>query len=201
MVKMNAVNVDVLQVRLFFYAPLTSILFSGIQKTVAAFSAPPAAPAPAPGPVPPISALPPHLAIPNQNQHQYPTPTPQPMPPPYPPLNNVHNPTMNPYGNGIPPPNPGYNNPNPNPYGYPMPSAGGGGGGGGVGISEALASIPDDQKAMIMRVISMTPEQIALLPPQERASVLQLVGIFIFDESYVRYADEFYVPCHNFIFN
>jgi len=46
-----------------------------------------------------------------------------------------------------------------------------------VGLPETLASIPDDQKAMIMRVISMTPEQIALLPPQERASIIQLVRI------------------------
>ena len=48
------------------------------------------------------------------------------------------------------------------------------------GIPETLASIPEDQKAMIVRVISMTPEQLGLLPPQERASVLQLVrGFFL----------------------
>lgn len=29
---------------------------------------------------------------------------------------------------------------------------------------------------MIMRVISMTPEQINMLPPAERAGVIQLVG-------------------------
>ncbi|KIM82179.1 hypothetical protein PILCRDRAFT_820549 [Piloderma croceum F 1598] len=159
MVKMNAVNVDVLQ------------------KTVAAFSASPVAPVPVPGSVPPISALPPHLVVPNQNQHQYRTPTPQSVPP-YPPLSNAHNPPINPYGNGIPspsaPPNPLYNthNSNPSPYGYPQ--SGAGGAVGGLGIPETLASIPDDQKAMIMRVISMTPEQIALLPPQERASIIQL---------------------------
>ena len=88
---------------------------------------------------------------------------------------------MNRYGNEVPPPtlpNAGYSNhnSNPNPYSYPTAA----GGGGGVGIPETLASIPDDQKAMIMRVISMTPEQIGLLPPQERASIIQLVRTIIF---------------------
>ncbi|KAK0470029.1 uncharacterized protein EV420DRAFT_1634423 [Desarmillaria tabescens] len=39
---------------------------------------------------------------------------------------------------------------------------------------DILATIPDDQKAMIMHVIQMTPEQINALGPTERASVLQL---------------------------
>jgi cleavage stimulation factor subunit 2 len=39
---------------------------------------------------------------------------------------------------------------------------------------DALAAIPDEQKAMIMRVLAMTPEQIARLPPTERASIVQL---------------------------
>lgn len=55
---------------------------------------------------------------------------------------------------------------------------GGGLGGAGGGLTETLASIPEDQKAMIMRVISMTPEQIGQLPPQERASIVQLVRAF-----------------------
>ncbi|KAK2462888.1 hypothetical protein APHAL10511_005086 [Amanita phalloides] len=41
-------------------------------------------------------------------------------------------------------------------------------------LSEALANIPEDQKAIIMRVISMTPEQINMLPPGERATYIQL---------------------------
>jgi len=148
MVKINAVDVDVLQ------------------KTVASFSAPS-------GPVlPPTSALPPHLAA--QPQSQYRTSTPQSQPQ-YTALHTNHIPTINSYGNPVPPPvsqNFPYSNhvPDPNPYAYPMS----GSGGGVDGITETLASIPDDQKAMIMRVISMTPDQIALLPPQERASILQL---------------------------
>ena len=38
--------------------------------------------------------------------------------------------------------------------------------------------MPDDQKAIIVRVISMTPEQISQLPATERTNVIQLVRIF-----------------------
>ena len=42
-------------------------------------------------------------------------------------------------------------------------------------MEATLAAIPEDQRAAIMRVIQMTPEQIGMLPLQERASVVQLV--------------------------
>jgi cleavage stimulation factor subunit 2 len=42
-------------------------------------------------------------------------------------------------------------------------------------LPEALASIPDDQKALIIRVLSMTPDQINQLPPAERSNIIQLV--------------------------
>ncbi|KAF4608154.1 hypothetical protein EYR40_000498 [Pleurotus pulmonarius] len=42
------------------------------------------------------------------------------------------------------------------------------------GLEMILANIPDDQKAMIMRVVQMTPEQIRVLPAQERAGFNQL---------------------------
>jgi len=41
-------------------------------------------------------------------------------------------------------------------------------------LTDALASIPDDQKALIMRVLSMTPEQINTLPPTERTTYIQI---------------------------
>lgn len=100
---------------------------------------------------------------------------------------------MNPYANGSGPQNHNlnhnaqYGTPNPNPYAYPqsvppmpmpMGTGVGVGGGAGGGLPEMLASIPDDQKAMIMRVISMTPEEIGQLPLQERASIVQLVRPF-----------------------
>ncbi|KDR86020.1 hypothetical protein GALMADRAFT_132632 [Galerina marginata CBS 339.88] len=41
-------------------------------------------------------------------------------------------------------------------------------------LPEALAGIPEEQKALIMRVLSMTPEQINMLPPSERATYIQI---------------------------
>lgn len=41
-------------------------------------------------------------------------------------------------------------------------------------LPDALASLPEEQKAMIIRVIAMTPEQVNMLPPAERAGVVQL---------------------------
>ncbi|KAJ3901405.1 hypothetical protein F5879DRAFT_968334 [Lentinula edodes] len=41
-----------------------------------------------------------------------------------------------------------------------------------------LAAIPDDQKVMVMQILSMTPEQLALLPPQDRANIMQLKSTF-----------------------
>ncbi|KAJ4468277.1 hypothetical protein J3R30DRAFT_3560550 [Lentinula aciculospora] len=41
-----------------------------------------------------------------------------------------------------------------------------------------LAAIPDDQKAMVIQVLSMTPEQLAVLPPQDRVNIMQLRNTF-----------------------
>ncbi|KAH7923780.1 hypothetical protein BV22DRAFT_1035905 [Leucogyrophana mollusca] len=163
MVKMNAVDVQVLQ------------------KTLTSFSSTQAPPPPPP--VQPASAVPPHLS-------QYRTPTPQTSTPPSytPPTAPSHTPTPNMYsnGHGHTPQSQmrgGYGGPN---TGHGGPNAGYGGSNAGYGtppqapsygagvIPDALAAIPDEQKAMIMRVISMTPDQINRLPPTERASILQL---------------------------
>ncbi|KAF8435820.1 hypothetical protein L210DRAFT_851387 [Boletus edulis BED1] len=147
MVKMNAIDVQVLQ------------------KTLTTYSAnmPPPGPSAQPSAqVTPASAVPPHLS-------QYRTPTPQTHTPPH---YNGHGHTPQPpnqapyvaqgqgqYGpSGFgtpPPPTPQMNN---------------------VGLPDALTSIPEEQKAMIMRVIAMTPEQINMLPPPERAGIIQLVS-------------------------
>ncbi|KAF9266881.1 hypothetical protein L218DRAFT_955982 [Marasmius fiardii PR-910] len=37
-----------------------------------------------------------------------------------------------------------------------------------------LAEIPEEQRAMVIHVLSMTPEMISRLPPQDRANILQL---------------------------
>jgi len=42
------------------------------------------------------------------------------------------------------------------------------------GLSEALANIPPEQKALILRVVTMTPEQIRMLPAAERATYIQI---------------------------
>jgi len=39
---------------------------------------------------------------------------------------------------------------------------------------DPLAAFPEEQKALIMRVLSMTPEQINALPPTERSAYIQL---------------------------
>ncbi|KAF8838700.1 hypothetical protein BDN67DRAFT_971181 [Paxillus ammoniavirescens] len=147
MVKMNAVDVQVLQ------------------KTLASYSAnmppPPAPPTSqmttqAP-PVQPASAVPPHFT-------QYRTPTPQTHTPPHynghghtPPSQGAYMGQMQghyagPSGYGTPPPPPQM----------------------GVLLPDALASIPEEQKTMILRVIAMTPEQINMLPPTERSGIIQL---------------------------
>ncbi|KAI6024342.1 hypothetical protein EDC04DRAFT_2869490 [Pisolithus marmoratus] len=123
------------------------------QKTVTAYSASVPTTQPA---IQPVSAVPPHLA-----QHYNRTPTPQ-----------THTPTHY-NGHGHPP------QPQPQPqssaftgqiqygYGAPPPQQ-------PSILPDALASLPEEQKVMIMRVVSMTPEQISMLPPTERAGVIQL---------------------------
>ncbi|KIK97724.1 hypothetical protein PAXRUDRAFT_824646 [Paxillus rubicundulus Ve08.2h10] len=148
MVKMNAVDVQVLQ------------------KTLATYSAnmppPPAPPTSqmtiqAP-PMQPASAVPPHFS-------QYRTPTPQTHTPPQ------YN------GHGNTPPSQGpymaqmqSHYAGPSGYGTPPPAAPQMGG----LLPDALASIPEEQKTMILRVIAMTPEQINMLPPTERSGIIQL---------------------------
>ncbi|EGN93546.1 hypothetical protein SERLA73DRAFT_156149 [Serpula lacrymans var. lacrymans S7.3] len=150
MVKINAVDVQVLQ------------------KTVTTFSAGAQPQPPAQmQPLQPAPAIPPHLS-------QYRTPTPQAHTPPHAPS---HTPAPSLYSNGH------GRGPSSNTYSgtgsYPSPSNGyaappaGTGMGAGM-IPDALAAIPDEQKAMIMRVIAMTPEQIHQLPPTERANIIQL---------------------------
>ncbi|KAN0121616.1 hypothetical protein V8E52_003512 [Russula decolorans] len=41
-------------------------------------------------------------------------------------------------------------------------------------IPAALAAIPENQREVVLKLINMRPEEIAVLPPTERASVIQL---------------------------
>ncbi|KAI0305070.1 hypothetical protein BC826DRAFT_32170 [Russula brevipes] len=41
-------------------------------------------------------------------------------------------------------------------------------------IPAALAAIPDSQREVVLKLVNMRPEEVAMLPPAERASVMQL---------------------------
>ncbi|KAI6159297.1 hypothetical protein EDD17DRAFT_910244 [Pisolithus thermaeus] len=131
-----------------------------LQKTVTAHSTN-VPPQPA---IQPVSAVPPHFS-----QQYNRTPTPQ-----------THTPTHY-NGQG----HPSQPQPQPQPIAFTGQAQYGGGAGPATGygvppqqqssiLPDALASLPEEQKVMIMRVVSMTPEQISMLPPSERAGVIQL---------------------------
>ncbi|KAH9043689.1 hypothetical protein EDB85DRAFT_1911744 [Lactarius pseudohatsudake] len=44
----------------------------------------------------------------------------------------------------------------------------------GQNIPAALAAIPESQREVVLKLVNMSPEEIAILPPNERASVMQL---------------------------
>ncbi|KAI9454884.1 hypothetical protein BJY52DRAFT_1282552 [Lactarius psammicola] len=44
----------------------------------------------------------------------------------------------------------------------------------GQNMPAALAGIPENQREVVLKLVNMSPEEIATLPPNERASVLQL---------------------------
>ncbi|KAG5724383.1 hypothetical protein E4T56_gene16085 [Termitomyces sp. T112] len=175
MVKLNAVNFEVFQKTLAEFGTNSS-------SRQATNSIP--APTPKPSALPslqpsvsstPIPALPPHMQP--QAQHYrtgtppYPysnghTPPPQShQQPPYSQPSYQQPPASTAYGYNQPQPMyayPGYNAAAPAPQ--PAPTR----------LPDTLASIPEEQKALIMRVITMTPEQLNALPPQERQTYIQL---------------------------
>ncbi|KAF9055661.1 hypothetical protein BJ165DRAFT_1427813 [Panaeolus papilionaceus] len=181
MVQMNAVDIQVFQKTLaeFNTTNGAGMAASGVAPPV---PKPPIAPTP----------IPPHM----QAQYRNATPPIHTSTPPYPPYPNggqpPHHAPTPPVGYGAP-----YGQPQSQGYpSYPPPQAAYGHHGHGyppqvayggqpsqsqtampptpAGLPEALANIPDDQKALIMRVISMTPEQIHALPPAERSTYVQI---------------------------
>ncbi|KAJ2911378.1 hypothetical protein MD484_g9036, partial [Candolleomyces efflorescens] len=144
----------------------------------------------------PIPAIPPHLQPSSSHYaNPYRTATP-PHSTPTPPLMGGPPP---PQAYGYPPPsvNNGYGAPPPGAYpppGPPAPSYHGGGYPGypppaahapppaastiPPGLAETLAAIPEDQKQLVITVISMSPEQVLALPPQERATYVQIRATF-----------------------
>ncbi|KAG6864252.1 hypothetical protein C0991_011073 [Blastosporella zonata] len=172
MVKMNAVNFEVFQKTLADYGSTSKA---------------PAAAAPTPTPVSssytsasatPVPALPPHMHP--QAQH-YRTATPPSQAYPYsngrtppPPQQQQHGqapfqpaPVHAGYGYNQSQPTygyPGYSATPPAPVAQPMPA----------GIQSSLSGFPEDQRALLMRVITMTPEELNALPPPERQTYIQL---------------------------
>ncbi|EMD42181.1 hypothetical protein CERSUDRAFT_110724 [Gelatoporia subvermispora B] len=156
MVNVNVVNMDVVQKILASYSTVPS---SSTQPPPASISAPAPAVAPAPAIPPHLSHQPPHRSVtptyPSQPQHTgYPGPA-----------YAQHQPgPQNPYGAPPPPnaPGPSYGMQAPPPAALP------------ASLPPALVNIPDDQKALIMRVISMTREEIYQLPYNERDNIIKL---------------------------
>jgi len=66
-------------------------------------------------------------------------------------------------GSGGPAPVSHYNTPPPPPPQTTNPT-----------IPAALAAIPENQREVVLKLVNMRPEEIAMLPPTERASVIQL---------------------------
>ncbi|TFK65691.1 hypothetical protein BDN72DRAFT_889301 [Pluteus cervinus] len=185
MASMNAVNVDVCQKILSDYSASTGSIQPSLNPPAASSA--------------PLSAIPPHV---QSSSAPAPYRTSTPPTSHTPPISGP--PASYPYSNGQPssygqpPPSapPSYGG---QPQGYgggysqnPYVQAGGAAGGGypssGYGSSsyggppqppsavlpDTLAGIPEDQKALIVRVISMTPEQLNALPPQERSMYIQI---------------------------
>ncbi|KAJ7190209.1 hypothetical protein GGX14DRAFT_580017 [Mycena pura] len=161
MVSMDAINIQV---------------FQKILSDFSAASAPPPAPAALISAPAPLSAIPPHLqptSQPHSRGNTPPTQVPYQNPPQaaygYPPAHTPTPPTQG-YGPNRTPSvgyGGGYNSAPPADYGTPPRPA--------ATIPDVLANIPEDQRQMLMGVLSMTPEQINNLPPADRANILQLV--------------------------
>ncbi|KAL0952199.1 hypothetical protein HGRIS_008808 [Hohenbuehelia grisea] len=167
MVNMNAINFEVFQ--------KTLASFGGNNQDVK-----PAAPLP--------SAIPPHLAQAHAAPH-YRTSTPPAAAVSAPPHSGTNG-----HGFNHVPSQPGYGRPPPAGPSYAQPTAAHGHHAGypphvppyghappaapssapASNMSDSLAGMSDEQKAMLTRVISMTPEQISMLPPADRANIIQL---------------------------
>ncbi|KAF5352626.1 hypothetical protein D9756_006266 [Leucocoprinus leucothites] len=183
MVSVGAINVEVFQKTLAQYHESNA----RAQPTPSVPPVPPAAAS-----TPPISALPPHL------QSQYRTSTP-PTNAPTPPVGAYGYPGQPGYAppQGYPQPGgstPGYASygaqPQPQPgypsyppqagpspgYSAPPPSAAAGGRSqsGSAVRPDMLTAFPEDQKALIMHVVSMTSEQLNSLPPEQRNTYMQI---------------------------
>ncbi|ORX39570.1 hypothetical protein BD324DRAFT_614191 [Kockovaella imperatae] len=128
-----------------------------------------------------ITPLPPAAAAPPP-QSQYPPPPQQSSYPSYPPPGPPAQPSFPPppqHHQSYPPPQPAYGAPPPGPpggYGAPPPAA-------TPALSPAvqaqLATLPADQRDMLMQVLTLTPEQINAVDLTQRESIRQLRQQFL----------------------
>ncbi|EJF67090.1 hypothetical protein DICSQDRAFT_151446 [Dichomitus squalens LYAD-421 SS1] len=166
MVNINAVKMEVVQEILAKYGALP-----GAPRAPQA-TAPPAIPSQPPSAIPPhmqAQIPPPRGATPTYPVHAA-------VPPGgYPPQSYPGGPPAPPAapnrGYGTPPPNqvPGFGTappPVPHPPAAPAPAA--------PQLPDALTGLPDDQKALIMRVIAMTREEVYAMPPADRENIIKL---------------------------
>ncbi|KAI0081109.1 hypothetical protein K474DRAFT_1704134 [Panus rudis PR-1116 ss-1] len=204
MVNIGAIDVDVVTRTLASYGAGAAQPQPPTTAVPPAVPTPMPGPSSVPPPVPAVApAIPPHLAhqasrgntppYPPHMQHtptpprgatpNYPPPVAAPYPgapPPGPPVYPGYPPPPHaqaPYGAPAPPPQqaPPYGGIPPGPRGgYGPPPTQPPPANPAPALPDALAAIPEEQKALIMRVISMTPEEIHRLPPQEKNSFIQL---------------------------
>ncbi|KAG6891638.1 hypothetical protein C0992_001324 [Termitomyces sp. T32_za158] len=174
MVKLNAVNFEVFQASFKRFLQATNSLPAPTPRLGMPSNSQPSAS------VTPVPALPPHM---QPQALQYRTGTPPSQSYPYP---NGHTPPpqlhqQQPYGQPAyqqPPANAGYGYSQPQPTypysGYSTPPVAPASQPAQTRLPDTLASIPEEQKALIMRVITMTPDQLNALPPQDRQTYIQL---------------------------
>ncbi|KAI0361136.1 hypothetical protein OH77DRAFT_1417345 [Trametes cingulata] len=187
MADVGAVKMEVVQDTLAKYGALPG---------ASAPAAPAAAPVPPPAiPTQPASAIPPHMQSqmpPRGGTPTYPPPGPHGPPQGYPP----HAPAGYPgHGYGTPPPQaqmPGYGPPptqpqhapphmQPPPHMMPPPhmqgpppQAAAPAPPTGPRLPDAFAALPEDQKAVIIRVMQMSREEVYAMPPNERENIIKL---------------------------
>ncbi|TKY89268.1 hypothetical protein EX895_001799 [Sporisorium graminicola] len=131
-----------------------------LQRILAASGAVPGAAAAAPAPP---ASVPPHMQQPGNNNNGGSATPPQ------------H------YGNAAPGPRyPAQARPPPAPYAQPGYGGQPQGGAPANDPAAALAgqNLPEEQKALLMQVLQLTPEQINALPPDQKASIMQLKAQF-----------------------
>ncbi|KAL1951260.1 hypothetical protein VTO73DRAFT_409 [Trametes versicolor] len=176
-------------------ADVGAVKMEVVQETIAKYGALPGAATPAPAAPPPVPqpapAIPPHMQSQGPPRGGTPTYPPYGAPQGYP-----SQPTSYPggHGYGTPPPGPGYglgahaqqpplhaahapphmqppqHMQPPHMHGAPPPAAPSS----AARLPDAFAGLPEEQKAVILRVMQMSREEVYAMPPSERENIIKL---------------------------